>query len=121
MEFEYFSEENISIKGDQKVTHYLFNLERETIIQTGEEDFSLRNEPLLQTYLHTILNGRTLPGFTHLGKISISDEQIKPVLDVLSYKAHVEARLNRVNRAISVQAERILSHIQTTAHGTLGS
>ena len=121
MEFDYFAEEPAVSSENIKTVHYLFSLENNVIIQTNETGFCIRSDPLLRTYLATVLAGKSLPGFSHLGKVTISDEQIRPVIDGLSYKAHVEQRLSRVNKAISMHTEQIKSCLQNIHQGSIGS
>ena len=121
MEFDYFAEEPAVSSEKVQTVHYLFSLENNVIIQTNETGFCIRSDPLLRTYLATVLSGKALPGFAHLGRITISDDQIKPVIEGLSYKAHVEQRLSRVNKAISRQTEQIKSCLQHIHQGSIGS
>lgn len=110
MEFEYFIE--LPGSGEGAVNHYLFNATDDLIIQATKDEFCIRSEPLLRVYFKALLNGSALPGFSHQGSLTVDDEHIRPMIDVLSYKAHVEEKLHRVNRAIGAHGKRILDHIQ---------
>lgn len=121
MIFEYVIEKPVSTSGKETEAHFIFNPEADLLIQTQPGGFCVRTEPLLKTYLKTVLSGTPLPGFHHAGSLSVGDDQIRPILDVLSYKTFVEQKLERVNRAISAQAGRILAPLGELYQGRLSS
>jgi hypothetical protein len=119
MELDYFTEEPVSSSGKGSAQHYFFNKADGLIIQSTPEGFCLRNEIWLRSYLQTVLVGNPLPGFTHHGKIELSEEIIRPMIEGLSYKAYVEQKLAKVNKALAMQGERIMSSLPSA--GVIGA
>lgn len=107
MEFEYFTEESVS--GDQKEQHYLLSRAENIVIQATTDGFCLRTELWLRSYLDTMLAGNALPGFAHHGKVDVDEATIRPMIDGLSYKAYMEQKLSRINKALSMQGRIVMS------------
>lgn len=120
MEFDYISEEPAASAGQGR-QQYLFNKAENLVIQVTADGFCLRSELWLRSYLQTVVAGNPLPGFTHHGKTMVSDDMIRPMIEGLSYKAYVEEKLNRINKAIAMQGEQLMSNIPGMGKGALSS
>ena len=121
MQLDHFTEEPASSSGGKTTQHYLYNKDENLVIQATPEGFRLRDELWLRSYLQTVLSGQPLPGFSYFGKIEVSDGVIRPMIDGLSYKAFVEQKLTRINRAIAVQGTRIIGAMPNLNGAAIGS
>lgn len=109
MEFDYFTEESAS--AGQTAQHYLLSKAENIVIQATKDGFCLRTELWLRSYLDTVLAGNQLPGFSHHGKVDVNEDVIRPMIDGLSYKAYMEQKLTRINKALAMQGQRVMSSI----------
>ena len=116
MELEYFTEEPVSTAKPQAgakgaTQHYLYSKEENVVIQATPDGFGLRTELWLRSYLQTVLAGQSLPGFFHHGKVEVREDAIRPLIDGLSYKAYMEQKLTRINRALTAHGDLIMASI----------